>query len=255
MSSERKTGKAGRAASWGIVVILAAATGMTLSAGSVAAPGGGRPGPINVHVPPPSLKPSMAPRPMKIMTGFDSITAGANGLPTDSYRDELSVLLHEAGKAHTFHVTALPGSRCTYWVEQMPALLALHNPDVVLINCGTNDPAFTVADRELLGQSYRQIVEAIHTHNPHARILMSLLQISRVDPGGPAWLPDNEIRVNEVIAFNADYYLPYWDVGLVDFSLIPATVENNPDGVHPSPIGELKYANAWFVEGRRLGWW
>lgn len=191
------------------------------------------------------------------MTCCDSITYGATGSVTDSYRDELSGLLNAANRPHRFYVAALSGSRCTYWASQMSELVNRYNPGLVLINCGTNDPTETLEDRELLGQSYRQIIEAIHAHNPYTKILISLIQISRVDPQGPlAWLPANEIRANEVIAFNAGYYIPAWPtVGLVDFSAIPATVENNPDGIHPGPVGEQLYANAWFDEGRLLGWW
>lgn len=201
------------------------------------------------------MKPPPVVRTVGIMTGFDSITAGDTN--TGAYRDELSALLNGADYSHRYIVTAESGTRCTQWAPQVPALLSLHNPGVVLINCGTNDPAFTAGDRELLGQSYRQIIEAIHFHNPYTRILISLIQISRVDPEGAlAWLPANEARVNEVIAFNAGYYIPAWPtVGLVDFSAIPTTVENNPDGIHPGTAGQQEYANAWFAKGRSLGWW
>lgn len=220
-----------------------------------AAPAQAGPGGRDV-VPPPvtSTKPVPVTRAVGIMTGFDSITAG--GIE-DSYHLPLSTLLNEAGFTHRYSITAESGTRCSQWAAQMPELLSLHNPGVVLINCGTNDPAFTEADRDLLGQSYRQIIEAIHSHNPYTKILVSLVQISRVDPTGSlAWLPANEARVNEVIALNAAYYIPAWPlVGLVDFSDIPATVENNPDGIHPGPAGDQLYADRWFAKGRQLGWW
>jgi lysophospholipase L1-like esterase len=185
------------------------------------------------------------------MTGFDSITEDGGG---DAYRDELGAMITVP---HRFAVTALSGSRCTHWAPQMSELLVLHNPAVVLINCGTNDPTATLEDRELLGQSYRQIIEAIHTHNPNIYIIASKIQISRVDPEGSlSWLPDSEIRANEVIDFNVGYYIPAWPtVGLVDFSTIEATEINNPDGIHPGPAGQQLYADLWFAEGQRLGAW
>lgn len=218
---------------------------------------GGREQGIPTASPSASLKPPPVTRTVGIMTGFDSITYGPTGSVTDSYRDELSTLLNGVGFDHRFIVTAEAGSRCTQWASGMPELLSWHNPGVVLINCGTNDPTFTVEDRELLGQSYRQIIEAIHAHNPYTKIMISLIQISRVDPEGTlAWLPDNEIRANEVITFTAGYYIPAWpQVTLVDFSVIPTTIENNPDGIHPGPVGEQLYAEVWFTEGSRLGWW
>lgn len=239
-----------------VLLALTAATALFLAPQVALGSPGGR-----GTLPSPSVssspKPPVVPRTTGILTGFDSITVGATGSVTDSYRGPLTSLLDGAAFGHRFIVAAESGSRCTQWVDQMPELLSWHNPGVVIINCGTNDPTFTVEDRELLGQSYRQLIETIHAHNPHTRIMLSLIQISTVDPEGSlAWLPDNEIRANEVIAFNAEYYIPAWPtVTLVDLSTIPTTVENNPDGIHLSPLGEQKYAQAYFDEGRRLGWW
>jgi hypothetical protein len=100
--------------------------------------------------------PPRPPQPKIIMTGFDSITEDVDN---NAYRDELSAMLPIL---HEYRVTAKSGSRCTQWVDQMSTLLNLYNPAVVLINCGTNDPTDTLEDRELLGQSYRQIIETIH---------------------------------------------------------------------------------------------
>jgi hypothetical protein len=196
-----------------VVAMLALMFGVALPVGQVTAstdPG--------FRAPP---RPSWSPRPARpspipekvIMTGFDSITEDGGG---DAYRDELGAMITVP---YRFAVTALSGSRCTHWAPQMSELLVLHNPAVVLINCGTNDPTATLEDRELLGQSYRQIIEAIHTHNPNIYIIASKIQISRVDPEGSlSWLPDSEIRANEVIDFNVGYYIPAWPtVGLVDF--------------------------------------
>lgn len=207
----------------------------------------------------PSSTPSWAskspePRPvreLRIMTGFDSIT---EDIHNDAYRDELGA---QIPVPHRFVVTALSGTGCDFWAPQMSELLNLHNPHVVLINCGTNDGTVTLEDRERFEAHYRTIIETIHAHNPFTYIIASKIQISQVDPQGPLfWLPDNEIRANEIIEFVMEFYISMWPtVGMVDFSTIEANEINNPDGIHPGPAGQQLYADLWFAEGQRLGAW
>jgi lysophospholipase L1-like esterase len=187
-------------------------------------------------------------RAVKFLGCCDSITVGNDGT---SYRDELSGLLRQAGVEPTFITTAVSGSPCLMWVAMIEDLIKANQPDVLLLNCGTNDAGYTVAQQKVFGEKYAAIIN--HARAAGVKIIVSKLQISRVDDRPQlAWLPGNEVKLNVVIEKAARFY---GDVGLADFSAIPATVGNSTDGMHPNAAGELLYAKAWFSEGQRLGWW
>jgi hypothetical protein len=187
-------------------------------------------------------------KPIRIMVCCDSITVGADGV---GYRDELSALLMEAGVDPTFIVAAVNSTPCSTWGPLIGGLVKTNRPDVLLLNCGTNDVVSSRAQIEAFENNYRKIIEVARAAG--VKIAVSRLQISRVT-GNPrlAWLPGNERKINTVIDRVAHIY---GDVGYADFSTIEASVDNSEDGVHPSRTGELLYAKAWFSQGQQLGWW
>lgn len=196
--------------------------------------------PTFVHTP--------TPRTVKIMGCCDSLTTGNDGT---SYRNELDLLLRQVNIEPVHVVTAKPGSLCSTWAPRLEALIREHRPDVLLLNCGTNDAAKPQTQLEAFGRTYASMIDV--ARKAGVKVMVSKLQISDISttPWQP-WLPLNEAKINEVIDRASKYY---GDVGLADLSAIPATDGNTTDGVHSSPIGEQLYAKAWFDEGVRLGWW
>lgn len=196
--------------------------------------------PIFVHTP--------ASRTVRIMGCCDSLTTGNDGT---SYRNELDLLLRQVGVEPVHVVTAKPGSLCSTWAPKLEALIRENRPDVLLLNCGTNDAAKPQAQLGAFGRTYASMIDV--ARKAGVKVMVSKLQISDVSttPWQP-WLPLNEAKLNEVIDRASKFY---GDVGLADFSAIPATAENTTDGVHSTSIGEQLYAKAWFDEGVRLGWW
>jgi lysophospholipase L1-like esterase len=185
---------------------------------------------------------------MKILTCCDSITVGGDG---SSYRDELSVLLRQVGVEPVFVTAAVGGSACSMWAAMVGDFIKTNKPDMLLLNCGTNDVVSTNAQVKAFSGQYVSMIE--YSRAMGVKVMVSKLQISRVAQHPHlAWLPGSEKKANVIIEKAARMY---GDVGMADFSVIEASVENSTDGVHPSPAGELLYAKIWFSGGQRLGWW
>ena len=198
--------------------------------------------------PSPMFSSMPAARELKIMACCDSITVGIGGA---GYRDDLTDLLEREGTEVTWVVTASPGTTCALWSPLIESLVKANRPDVLLLNCGTNDGVATSSQIKAFETNYARMINA--TRDAGIKLAVAKIQISNIDNmPEKAWLPPSEKRVNTSIGKLAGMY---GDVALVDLSVIPATAENNPDGVHPGPVGEKLYADAWFEQGRLLGWW
>jgi hypothetical protein len=188
------------------------------------------------------------PRTLTFLVCCDSITAMAD---TGSYRPAMTAMLAARGIEARWVVTAVSGSRCAFWEPILAELIAVNDPDVVLINCGTNDPVFPGVDEARFAEIYAAMID--HGRAAGVKLAVSTLQISRVDDRPDlAWLPANEARANVKIIEKAGVYA---DVALADIASIPATIENNPDGVHPGFTGSRLYAAAWIAAGASKGWW
>jgi hypothetical protein len=193
-------------------------------------------------------EPIRASIPKKILTCCDSITVPS------SYHRHLAVKFQAVEIIPDYTNVAIGGTGCDYWVPRMPALLAEHDPEVVLLNCGTNDGVFNADHAAAFHGYYTTLISDIRASG--AKVIASRLQLSdRWNPATPSWLYDNEVRVNAIIEeVTADLYEQNI-IGVANMTAIDGNAINNPDGVHPGPIGDDLYAQAWFGEGRRLGWW
>lgn len=196
--------------------------------------------------------------PLDVLVLGDSRSAGST---TDSYRAELDRLLRAGGVEPTWTVEAVSGTRCTYWQPRIAALLALHDPDLVILACGTNDDTSTVAARDELGTAIRVITETIRLHRGEVtptRQLGAYVQLS--DPYGvapaQAWVPPSEERANQVLAAQYALYLPHWtSLAVADLSRIPGNTVTLPDGMHPSAYGHELTARLLYDAGAARGWW
>lgn len=197
--------------------------------------------------------------PAHILALGDSITMAGSG--HDSYRTELTRLLNAGGIAPVWSVAAVSGSRCNYWPSRIGGLLAQHDPDLVIVACGTNDDAGSAAGRAETGTAIRQIAEAIRTHRGEVtpvRQIGAYIQLS--DPYGIpqslAYLPGNEEGVNRVLAAQYALYLPYWtSLAVADLVPIPGNPTTLVDGVHPTAHGYRLMARLIYDAGAARGWW
>src|SRR5687768_8797979 len=98
---------------------------------------------------------SPALRKLKIMGCCDSITVGNDG---DSYRDELDALLRQVGVDATFVTAAVSSTPCSTWTPMLADLIKANRPDVLLLNCGTNDVVLTAAQLKAFGDTYARII-------------------------------------------------------------------------------------------------
>lgn len=183
--------------------------------------------------------------PIVIMTVGDSITADSN-----AYRTELTRLLNNANIPHTYIVAAWPGQPCSYIAGQLPALLATHNPDLVILSCGTNDgPGTTEA-------AYRAMLTQLASTNT------VISWIGYADPRTALqapWLLPNQKAANDAIyraRFGAPGHPAYPNVPIADFQAIPGTLEwLQPDGIHPNPRGYRAMAHIIYTKAAPLMGW
>lgn len=195
---------------------------------------------------------------LKVLSVGDSISGV--GPSHDSYRTELTRLLTTAGITPVWSVAAV-STRCAYWPSRIGGLLAQHDPDLVIVACGTNDDAGSAAGRAETGTAIRQIAEAIRTHRGEVtpvRQIGAYIQLS--DPYGIpqslAYLPGNEEGVNRVLAAQYALYLPYWmSLAVADLVPIPGNPTTLVDGVHPTAHGYRLMARAFYDAGASRGWW
>lgn len=167
------------------------------------------------------------------MTLGDSISAGGG------WQAELARLMaQDAGVCADIRNEAVSGTGMGYWPPRINALLAQHNPDLVVLAAGTNDDTRTAAGRDALGTAFRLTVEAIHTYRtPAIPVAPVLIQYS--DPLLAAqWVLDSQPFTNDVLYTNMQLYVGAgWFPGIVDWQVIPATADYLVDWGHPSPRG------------------
>jgi hypothetical protein len=176
------------------------------------------------------------------MTMGDSITLAAES-GGESYRAELGRLLDQAGVAHRFVIAAHGGWGCRDWVPLAQNLVATERPDVVLLNCGTNDGGLP----DFEGQYYWLINNLLSGNGWGTRVMPSWVMYSAVPPGA-AWLRDSEPRANDAIY---RVIVPsVWKAQgrVVNFANTGAIPEAYLDsgGVHPTTAGYTAMGRLWF---------
>ncbi|MCF0094161.1 SGNH/GDSL hydrolase family protein [Micromonospora sp. MH99] len=188
---------------------------------------------------------------MKILTVGDSITEGATmaGSVSAAYRAELGRLLNENCVPHTFAVAALGGTTCNYWTSRMAGLVSTQRPDLILVNCGTNNNLSTATETQLSAfeGTYRTLFDTALDMDPDVVMYPAWVQYSAghgttgctTPPGpSPAWLPASEARVNDAIYRSIKVIdefgdrVPTW----IDYQSIPEGYLDQC-GVHPTPAG------------------
>lgn len=204
--------------------------------------------PLPSPEPPTHPSPSAPALPMrKLMSIGDSITFGTDGSVTASYRGEVSRILRLTGQPHEWIVQAAPGSKCSWWTSRIDGLITTYHPDMIFLNCGTND---TPADQT--EADYWSILTIAGARG--VPVVASL--IGRPDMRSPTntvrpWIKDWMQGTREALqrALSGFPGVPYADVGLV-----PANPEwLQPDGIHWSARMEAAVGQL-FYEAARLLW-
>lgn len=207
--------------------------------------------PLPPPEPPTYPSPTGSPLPaITVLSVGDSLTYGTDGSATASYRGELSRLMRFTGQPHQWRVEAVPGTKCAWWAARIDAIITAHHPDVLFLNCGTNDQPGDATEAD-----YRTILSVATGRG--VQVVASLIGIpdmrSDINRSRP-WIDDWMLGTNEAIKRAlASYPL----VPFANLERIPANPERlQSDGIHwnswtEAAVGQLFYEAAQRV---RPGW-
>jgi lysophospholipase L1-like esterase len=198
--------------------------------------------------------------PLNIMVVGDSISVGCDDAPLGGWCTMFSTLLTQNGINHTIAGHVISGYSCSGLSTGFPARFNEINPDVVIMNCGTNDAPNDTAAMNYMGEKWRTMVEYSWTHG--ALILPVFIQYSNReinDEVGRGWLVPGEGHANDVIYVNMQYYISAgWFVGLADLQQIPGDwnyLAGGTDGIHPNDMGKNVMATIMYRAMRgHYGW-
>lgn len=196
--------------------------------------------------------------PVRVLVLGDSISA------TEVWQQELGRLLDVGGVPREIHTVAAAGASCWQLAGQTRYALETYQPDLVVIECGTNDdPSDSVYGESRTGWSFRVMVEAVHQFRPTQPIPIVPTLIQYSDPSNaPRWLwESNEPRTNDVLWTNMRYYRPPatsapWFAGIADLQRIPSNATYlDGTGIHPTPAGHRIIGRIVYDEAAaRMGW-
>lgn len=191
--------------------------------------------------------------PVKVMPLGASITWGTASSDGNGYREDLRRRLADAGVTVDYVGSQQsgamadrdneghPGWRIDQIAASVDGWLATYQPDVVLINVGTND---TIQNYDLPNAPARMraLVQRIVAARPGIAVVLSTLVPSR-DAGNNA----------EAQAFNAqlpaiarDEQAAGHRVHLADLNSSLTIDDISSDGIHPTDAGYVKLGNIWY---------
>lgn len=187
----------------------------------------------------------------------DSITRGFN---TDSYRAPLAAALDEHGCQYDFvgtldrvrnnaaHAATFDwdheghgGYTTEMILVELSTFLEGQDPDIVLIQLGTNDLLQDV-EGSVSEENLGDIIEALRAENPEVAVLLAQI------------IPGTDPRLAEVAAFNEIVQRvaeaknqASSTVEVVDlFTGFDTTTLLNADGIHPTAEGDILLAQHWY---------
>lgn len=189
------------------------------------------------------------PPPLRILTLCDSITH--DGI----YQVELSRLLNVSGVAHVMLNGGVGGTGVDYWATNIVSVMNTHQPDMVLLNCGTNDSWLVGNNVALFEAKYRTIVESILNWRTPNRVKLGLSFIQYSTYPATQAMIDKQPATNDAIYRQLGYYTQ-WTTGLADFQKIPPNnLYLNSTGFHPTERGYKAMARIWYDAVRvNMGW-
>lgn len=194
-----------------------------------------------------------APNPAKIAAFGDSLSE------TGVWEADLTNYMAQAGVTAQFSINAHGGWRCSDWltidsgqtVSRLRLVVAAFQPDITIIECGTNDAANNACCSAMTSVYSALITEALTGYSP-TRVLTSWIQYSAThSPVNPS-LPQAEANVNDAIYTSV--------IGSVHGTRIvgpgsplPADLQGIPEqyldsgGIHPTSAGYEAMARIFFL--------
>jgi lysophospholipase L1-like esterase len=196
----------------------------------------------------------------KILPLGDSITFGVGSSTRSGYRTDLLERLAAVGVDADFVGSQSngvgadldheghPGWRIDQVREHVDGWLAQAQPDVVLLDVGTNDYVQSY-DQEMAPARLSDLIDRILASSPTVRVVVAKLL-----------LPLGQKRARGVAAFNATIPVVVAGKGprvaIADMSRISR--RNTTDGLHPNDLGYRQMAYQWFQSIRTIlggaGW-
>jgi len=197
------------------------------------------------HPPPPT---AVFPAIVALSIG-DSLTVGTDGSATASYRGELSRLMRLTGQPHTWKVVGAGGSKCSYWVTRIGDLITLHHPDVIFLDCGTNDTPTDNTEAD-----YRIILST--AINRGVQVVASLIGIpdmrsatNSVRPYILTWMHNTNLAIKRAL-------VDYPQVRVADMQRVPANPEFlQVDGIHLTSRAEAAYGQLFYQAAQPMRGW
>jgi lysophospholipase L1-like esterase len=188
---------------------------------------------------------------VSIMVVGDSISLGCDSQPLGGWCARLSALLTERGITHHIAGHVASGWSCGALAAGFAARFDAIQPDVVILNCGTNDAPSSQGARDFMGERWRTMVEYSWIHGAH--ILPVWVQYSNREinaKNGRAWLLSGEGAANDVVYVNMAYYSGAgWFAGIADLQRVPGDwnyLSGGADGMHPNSFGQNVYASIFY---------
>lgn len=197
--------------------------------------------------------------PLKILVVGDSISVGCETVPLAGWCAEFSSLLSKRGVSHSIYGHVHGGWSCAALQPGFAQSFQSRDPDLVIMNCGTNDVPGSPND-PVMGEKWRMMVEYAHIYG--AKVLPVFVQYSNPEinaENGRAWLIGGEGNANDTIYNNMQYYQPYgWFAGIADLQQVPGNwdyLKGGVDGIHPSEYGNKVYAALFYRSLRGYYQW
>jgi lysophospholipase L1-like esterase len=201
--------------------------------------------------------------PVRIMPLGDSITQGCCG-SEGGYRNSLYQLLSAlgfnvdfVGNLADFNNPALPdpdhegrpGATINDLRRNAPVwLAAIEDPDVILLNIGTND-FYNRLEPAVAHERISGLIADLATLRPHAKIIVSSL-LPRLDTAEMARIHEEfNLALPAIVSEHAAMGR---QVSFVDMHAVVPPEAFSPDGVHPNADGYDLMADAWLAAVRQV---
>jgi len=167
---------------------------------------------------------SFAANSKKLLIAGDSLSAGYGLSLPQSWPELLQQQLAAANSPWQIHNASISGETSAGVLARLPALLAQHQPDLVLIEIGGNDGLRGFPPAKLR-QNLEQIITMVKQHQSEP-VLMQI----RIPPNyGPRYTEQFEAVYPALAKANN---IRLWPFFMDDIAIKPELMQ--PDGIHPN---------------------
>lgn len=195
--------------------------------------------------------PSASPTSLRVLVLGDSISEVC--ITVSGWCGELVTSLAAVGVTVDIRAYASGGKRCAWVAAGVVAALAQHQPDVVLLNCGTNDDPNEICYGEsCTAWAWRYTVEAAKAAG--ARVGVAFIGYTDPDEKRVLGNKPKLERTNDNLYTQIARFAGPWGLAVASFQKVPSDPVHLPDGVHPGGRGDTVYARIWHDALAEQGW-